>query len=878
MKQIFNINVKFMKKYLLPTLFLIVFTLFSFGFNARSAAATCTWSNSTGWAQYGACGEWQSCGQFQEKWWQTCTCDGVDSPIANCEASSPQIYTTQYLTCGTVQGTLSAWTPCNKICGGGTQTRTCNGSVCGGNCSGQDLSQTCNTQTCIVGPGSFSLSISAGPANSSNTFPVSWSGSGTGTVGTVTCDVTAGGNTNFNTVYNAGYSGSSSGSLGIILGNVVPGSVHYFCTDTNGSRGDAYASVTPYSTPGTITLSLSAGPANSSNTFPVSWSGSGTGTVGTVTCTLSGGGITNNTAGYSGSATGSVDYNGFARSYSPTSLHYSCQDTNGARGDAYATVNPYSVPAGVCGPADGQELYTTPSSNLCSTGTASSVSGYGPWTWTCSGSPAANCSASVYVPPSCPAGSATLSTSTINRGSTTTVSAPAGWSGGSMVSRNSAVASISGATSTGATATGVSAGTTTIYGQAWSYSNGATGCTLGDTPTLTVTATTGTLTSNFPSCTIASGSSNCSVNLTWATTNPVGTSAVTASGMTNVNGNSGTSVPFSVPYNTRTFYLYNSGAMLNAPAGLTITSSCAAGSAWNGTICTPLGGLSGTLTSNSPSCTIPAGSSSCNVNLTWATNNPIGVSAVTASGMSNVNGNSGTSVPFAVPYNSRTFYLYNSGIMLNAPAGLTITSACAGGTSWNGTTCAATGADVLPSMISPAPNSTLTGSTTTFTWSTGTGNQAYWLYVGTTFGASDVYDSKSINQLSASVSNIPTSGQTLYVRLWGNISSGWGYTDYTYTEFTTGATALTANPTSIYSCPTNKNCPTSTLTWSYPAYTSCVGTNFSTGTGSPTAGSLPVTPASNITYSITCTNVNNGTNVTNTAAVTVKHKAGIIEK
>ena len=52
---------------------------------------------------------------------------------------------------------------------------------------------------------------------------------------------------------------------------------------------------------------------------------------------------------------------------------------------------------GVCGAVSGQALSTAPTSNLCSTGVASAVSGAGPWTWSCAGSnggTAVNCSAS----------------------------------------------------------------------------------------------------------------------------------------------------------------------------------------------------------------------------------------------------------------------------------------------------------------------------------------------------------------------------------------------------------------------------------------------------------------------------------------------------
>ena len=441
---------------------------------------------------------------------------------------------------------------------------------------------------------------------------------------------------------------------------------------------------------------------------------------------------------------------------------------------------------------------------------------------------------------------------------------------------------------------------------------------------------TGTLTSSAASCTIPAGSSSCNVNLTWATTNPIATSAVTASGMTDVNGNSGTSVAFAVPYGGRTFFLYNNSVLLAQTAN--ITSSCAAG-VWNGSICaqytvTPSAGANvtispntaqtvnhnattqftvspsagytasvagtcggslagtiyttnaitgnctviasatinsytvsasagtggsispasrsvnhganttftvtpdtgysintvtgcsgslsgatyttgaitaactvtasftinsytvstsagtggsispasrlvnhgsnttftvtantnnaiksvtgcsgslsgatyttgaitanctvtatfmyGTLSASSPSCLITSGNSSCNVNLTWSTTNPIATSAVTASGMTDYGGNSGTNIAFAVPYSSRNFFLYNNSILL---AQTSVSSSCSSNTHWNGSICITDTYTVSTSAgaggsISPVSRSVNHGSTTTFTITPNTG-------------------------------------------------------------------------------------------------------------------------------------------------------------
>ncbi|MFA5840751.1 MAG: hypothetical protein WC847_00535 [Candidatus Paceibacterota bacterium] len=117
-------------------------------------------------------------------------------------------------------------------------------------------------------------------------------------------------------------------------------------------------------------------------------------------------------------------------------------------------------------------------------------------------------------------------------------------------------------------------------------------------------AMSGTLTPATSSCTIALGASTCIKLLTWTTTNPVGTSAVT-------NGNGATPNPspsannssktFTIPYGSgagTTFYLYNNAVNL---ATANVTPSCATGSTWNGSIC-----ISNTCdngASNYPTCT-----------------------------------------------------------------------------------------------------------------------------------------------------------------------------------------------------------------------------------------------------------------------------------
>ncbi|MEK7128040.1 MAG: CARDB domain-containing protein, partial [Patescibacteria group bacterium] len=93
--------------------------------------------------------------------------------------------------------------------------------------------------------------------------------------------------------------------------------------------------------------------------------------------------------------------------------------------------------------------------------------------------------------------------------------------------------------------------------------------------------------------------------------------------------------------------------------------------------------MSGTLTPDFASCVIKRNGSSCNINLTWRVTKPESlISAITANGMdrkSYLYQYSGTD-PFPVPYNNRTFYLYNNSKEL---AQTTVTSSCEDGTSWD---------------------------------------------------------------------------------------------------------------------------------------------------------------------------------------------------
>jgi hypothetical protein len=87
-------------------------------------------------------------------------------------------------------------------------------------------------------------------------------------------------------------------------------------------------------------------------------------------------------------------------------------------------------------------------------------------------------------------------------------------------------------------------------------------------------------------------------------------------------------------------------------------------------------------------------------------------------------------------------------------------------------------------VTTPAPGSTLSGSTVAFSWAPGTGTaQAYWLDVGTAVAQGNIYGANVATALSHTVSGIPTAGQTIYVQLWTMIGGVWYPNRYTFTAF-----------------------------------------------------------------------------------------------
>ena len=103
-------------------------------------------------------------------------------------------------------------------------------------------------------------------------------------------------------------------------------------------------------------------------------------------------------------------------------------------------------------------------------------------------------------------------------------------------------------------------------------------------------------------------------------------------------------------------------------------------------------------------------------------------------------------------------------------------------------------------LTSPTPGSALTSSSVTFQWTAGAGVTQYVLGIGSTgVGSYDLFNSTPITATQASVTGLPTNGETLYARIYSWINGAWQYHDYTYTATATPAVLTTPTPGSTLS-------------------------------------------------------------------------------
>jgi hypothetical protein len=84
---------------------------------------------------------------------------------------------------------------------------------------------------------------------------------------------------------------------------------------------------------------------------------------------------------------GNCEYHSFNYGPMPSSFSASPSNCTPTTWSFYATLTASSTAVnGECGPANGVSVSSAPTTGLCTAGTASAVSGSGPWTWSCAGS------------------------------------------------------------------------------------------------------------------------------------------------------------------------------------------------------------------------------------------------------------------------------------------------------------------------------------------------------------------------------------------------------------------------------------------------------------------------------------------------------------
>src|SRR5262249_37512288 len=86
----------------------------------------------------------------------------------------------------------------------------------------------------------------------------------------------------------------------------------------------------------------------------------------------------------------------------------------------------------------------------------------------------------------------------------------------------------------------------------------------------------------------------------------------------------------------------------------------------------------------------------------------------------------------------------------------------------------------LAHLITPTNGATNVPLNQLFTWNTVSGAQAYYLYIGTTLGAKDVWSSGSTLATSATVPGL-VNGKLYYARMWTQKGGAWFTVDTTFT-------------------------------------------------------------------------------------------------
>ena len=268
---------------------------------------------------------------------------------------------------------------------------------------------------------------------------------------------------------------SGTNKFTIPAGSVGAGNYEVQVVDNPGYGGqDANDSSDNYFTiTGNFTVSCSASPASAKLNQPVVWSASASGE--------SGGWYSYH---WSGNAFDSANpYWGYATSYTTAGTKtatITATDDSGniTTANCSLTVSSAQVAInGSCGVASLLAVGVAPTANLCSAGTASALSGSGPWSWTCAGSNGGttdSCSASTYYAIT---GTCSVSPNPASAGQTVTWTATASGENGTPTYTWSGACTGSGATCAKSFSSAGTENTSVIVTDSNGNSSGAITCT-----------------------------------------------------------------------------------------------------------------------------------------------------------------------------------------------------------------------------------------------------------------------------------------------------------------------------------------------------------------------------------------------------------------
>ncbi len=89
----------------------------------------------------------------------------------------------------------------------------------------------------------------------------------------------------------------------------------------------------------------------------------------------------------------------------------------------------------------------------------------------------------------------------------------------------------------------------------------------------------------------------------------------------------------------------------------------------------------------------------------------------------------------------------------------------------------------LAAMQSPMPGTTISGTSATFTWSSDSNANAYWVDIGTSAGGNNIYSSGNLGTaLTTTVYTLPANNSTIYVSLYSYVGGQWVNNPVTYTS------------------------------------------------------------------------------------------------